>query len=140
MSERITTVQLDRVAAVTAAPVRTKVDRTFGLPSGLYYATVGLYLVFLGIMSAMLLNGELLLPMAVIVGSVIVGFGLNRTWAGMKPDNPSRPLSWGQFANRGIQTLSGPLTAFEASVQVLMLPVLIVFWGLAVAVIIATVR
>ncbi len=140
MSERITGVQLDRVAVIAAAPARTRVDRTFGLPGGVYHATVGLYMLFFAIMSLMLMNAELLVPMAIIAGSVILGFGLNRTWAGMKPDNASRPLSWGQFANRGIQTLSGPLTAFEASVQVLILPVLIVLWGLSVAVIIAIVR
>jgi hypothetical protein len=110
------------------------------MPSSLYYATVGLYLAFLGTMSAMLFNPELALPMAIIVGSVIFGFGLNRKWAGMKPQNDSRAMTWGQFSNRGMQTLSGHLTAFEASVQVLLLPVLIVFWGLSVAVIIAIVR
>ncbi len=140
MSKRIAGSELAQVAAISAAPVQTKVDRTFGLPSGLYYATVAAYLLFLGILTVMLHNPELILPMAVIVGSVIFGFGVNRTWAGMKPENDSRPLSWGQFSNRGIQTLSGHLTAFEASIQVLILPVMLVVWGLIIAVIVAFVR
>ena len=140
MSKHITGAQLDQIAVVTAVPTKTKVDRTFGLPSGIYFATVGLYLAFFAIMSLMLLNLELAVPMVIIVGSVLFGFGLTRTRAGMKPDTDSHPLSWGQFSNRGIQTISGHLTACEASIQVLLLPVLIVFWGLSVAIIIAVVR
>ncbi|MGE3690177.1 MAG: hypothetical protein AB7F98_02210 [Novosphingobium sp.] len=139
MSQRIASSDLAAVAAVSDAPVRTRVDRTFGLPKGLYVATVGLYLAFLALMTALFHNSELLLPMSVIVGSVIFGFGLAGRWASMKPGNESKPLTWGQFSHRGIQTLSGPLTAFEASVQVLILPVLLMFWGLSIAVIAATV-
>ena len=91
-------------------------------------------------MTAAFHNPELILPLGVIVGSIIFGFGINRTWAAMKPDNDSKPATWGQFASKGVQTLSGHLTASEASIQVLMLPVLIVFWGLCTAVIAAFVR
>ncbi len=140
MSKRIASAELQQIATATTAPVRTRVDRSFGLPSGLYFATVGLYLAFIGIMTMTFHNPELILPLTVIAGSIIFGFGVNRTWARMKPENDSAPLSWGQFSSRGIQTLSGHLTAFEASVQVLLLPVLIVFWGLTVAVIAAAVR
>jgi hypothetical protein len=40
-------------------------------------------------------------------------------------------------ARRGVETPSGRLTAKEAAIQVLTLPVLILGWGLAVAVIVA---
>ncbi len=140
MSQRIATTDLQQVATVTDAPVRTRVDRNFGLPSSLYFGTVGLYLAFLGVMSLLFLNAELVLPMVVIVGSLVFGFGINRAWARMKPRNDTAAMTWGQFSHRGIQTLSGPLTAFEASVQVLLLPVLIVVWGLAIAVIVAVIR
>jgi hypothetical protein len=66
-----------------------------------------------------------------------MAFGLAGCWTKMKPDNDTAPMSWGQFASRGIDTLSGRLTANEAAVQVLTLPVLILGWGLAVAVIVA---
>ena len=140
MSKHHSTAELQQIASATAEPVRTRVDRSFGLPSGLYFGTVGLYLTFLGLLTASFHNPELILPMAVIVGSIIFGFGVNRTWAAMKPDNDSKPATWGQFASKGVQTLSGHLTASEASIQVLMLPVLIVFWGLSVAIIAAVVR
>lgn len=140
MSKHHSTAELQRIATATAAPVRTRVDRSFGLPSGLYYGTVGLYVAFLGVLTLAFHNPELMLPMAVIVGSIVFGFGVNRTWAAMKPENDSKPATWGQFASSGVQTLSGHLTASEASIQVLMLPVLILFWGVSVAVISAVVR
>ncbi len=137
MSKRISTAELAQVVAVTAAPVQTRVDRNFGLPSGLYAATVGLYLAFIGLMAVLFANPELAIPLVVIAAFIAFGFGVAGVWAKMQPENDTRPLSWGQFSNRGIQTLSGPLTASQASVQVLILPVLILVWGLAIAVIVA---
>ena len=137
MSQRITTAELSAVAAVTPAPATTKVDRNFGLPTGLYAATVGLYLGFIGLMAVLFANPELAIPLVIFAGFIIFGFGLAGFWTRMTPDNPTAPLSWGQFANRGIQTLSGPLTAGEASAQVLMLPILILFLGLCIAVVVA---
>ena len=137
MSQHTTQADLAAVANVSAAPVQTRVNRTFELPGGLYGLTVACYLGFLGLMSMLFMNGELALPMAAFVVSIVGGFGLGYKWVSMKPDGGTRTLSMGQFANRGIQTLSGRLTAAEASAQVLILPVLIVFWGLAIAVIFA---
>ena len=137
MSQHISSADLAQVATITEAPVRTRVDRSFGLPNGLYVATVGLYLGFIGLMAALFANPGLAIPLVVIAGFIAFAFALAGLWTKMKPDHASSPLSWGQFANRGIQTLSGPLTAFEASSQVLILPVLILFWGLSVAVIYA---
>lgn len=140
MSQRISGTDLAEVAAVTDQPAKTRVDRNFGLPTGLYAITVGLYVSFLGLMAMLFLNPELLIPMVLFVGFVLFAFGLAGYWAGMNPDNDTKPLSWGQFVSRGIQTLSGPLTAGEASAQVLILPGLIVAWGLAIVVIAAIVR
>lgn len=137
MSQKIQGAELARIAEVSAAPVRTRVDRNFGLPTGLYVATVALYLAFMGVMTSLFLNPSLAIPLVVMVGFIIVAFGLAGMWTTMQPDNDTSPLSWGQFSSRGIQTLSGHLTAGEASAQVLILPVLILVWGLAIAVIVA---
>ena len=135
MSQRITGIELAKAAIITTAPVQTRVDRNFGLPTGLYALTVGAYLAFVGVMASAFLTGQLVVPLAIIAFSIIFGFGVTRSWATMKPDHPEMPLSWGQFGNRGIMTLTGHLTAREASVQVLILPVLILVWGVAVAII-----
>jgi len=137
MAERISQDDLARIATITDAPVLTKADRTFGLPTGLYAVTVGSYLAFLGLMASLLVNPGLVIPLAICALSVIAGFAVPTMWSRMKPDNDSRPLTFGQFQHRGIDTLTGHLTATEASVQVLILPVLILAWGIACAVIIA---
>jgi len=140
MSQRLTQQQLNAVASVSDAPVRTRVERNFGLPTGLYVATVGLYLAFIGVMATLFLNPELVIPMVVFATFIVFAFGLAGYWTRMKPDNDTGPMSWGQLASRGIETLSGRLTATEAAIQVLILPVLILVWGLAIAVIVAFVR
>jgi len=139
MSQHVSQADLAAKAHVAAAPVQTRVNRSFELPGALYGATVACYLGFLGLMSVLFMNGELVLPMAAFVVSIVGGFGLGYKWVAMKPGNDSPALSMGQFANRGIQTLSGRLTAAEASAQVLILPVLILAWGFAIAVIYAVV-
>ena len=139
MSQHVSHAELAAVATVSSAPSQHKVDRSFELPAGLYAITVGCYLGFLGLMSLLFMNGELVLPMAAFVVSIVGGFGLGYKWVAMNPGNSARTLTMGQFANRGIQTLSGRLTAAEAATQVLILPVLLMCWGVAVAVIFAVV-
>lgn len=137
MSEHFSPQELQQRALVVEAPARTQVDRNFGLPTGIYVATVGLYLAFIATMAGLFLNPGLVIPMVIFAGFIVMAFGLAGSWATMKPDNSTRPLTWGQMASQGIDTLSGRLSAHEAAVQVLMLPVLIVGWGLAIAVIVA---
>lgn len=137
MSQRLTQQELQGLAVITDVPVRTRVDRNFGLPTGLYVATVALYLAFIGLMASLFMNPELAIPMVIFAGFVLMAFGLAGYWAKMQPDNDTAPLTWGQMTARGIDTLSGRLTASEAAIQVLTLPVLILGWGLAVAVIVA---
>jgi hypothetical protein len=137
MAEHISQQDLARIATITDAPARTKVDRSFGLPTGLYVATVASYLGFIAVMAMTLMNPGLVIPMVVFAFFVVAGFGVPTVWARMKPDTDSRALTFDQFRRRGIDTLTGRLTASEASVQVLMLPVLILAWGIACAVIIA---
>jgi len=139
MSQHASQADLASVAHLANAPAQTRVNRTFELPAGLYGLTVACYLGFLGLMSVLFMNGELVLPMIAFVVSIVGGFGLGYKWVAMKPGNDIAPLTMGQFAHRGIQTLSGRLTAAEASAQVLILPVLIMVWGVAIAVIYAVV-
>lgn len=137
MAQHISQQELTRIASITDAPARTKVDRNFGLPTGLYVATVALYLAFLGLMTTLFANGELAIPLAVMAGFIVLFFGLCGLWTKMKPENDTHPMTWGQLSARGIETLSGRLTASEAAAQVLILPVLILGWGCAIAVIVA---
>ncbi len=122
------------------APVRHQVeaDRNFGLPSGLYGATIACYLGFLVIVGSAFANPVLAIPMAIIVVLIAAGFGVPAIWTRLK-GNVSAPETLGEFETRGIMTNTGRLSAGEATIQVLILPVLLVAWGLAVAVIAAIV-
>ena len=123
------------------APVRHQVeaDRNFGLPTALYGATVAGYLGFLLVVGSAFANPVLAIPMAIFVVFIIAGFGIPAIWTRLA-GNASEPQTLGEFEARGIQTATGRLAAKDATIQVMILPVLLVVWGLAVAVIAALVR
>lgn len=145
MTEFVVREQLVQVAVVVDAPnvtgaaaqplIREAIDRSFELPTALYVATVACYFGFLAVMGAAFMNPGLALPMVAFVISIIGGFGLGAKWVRMQPENHQRPLSYGRFRNRGIQIATGHLDGGSAMVQVLILPVLILLWGIAVVVI-----
>ncbi|MEE4287865.1 MAG: hypothetical protein V2J14_00720 [Erythrobacter sp.] len=141
----------DKIAAgearIVAAPLpagaqaprhQVEVDRNFELPTALYGATVACYLGFLGIMLATFAAPMLAIPMVIFAGFIIAGFGVPAIWTRLA-GNRTRPLTWGAFRNRGIATNTGRCTPRDAAVQMLILPVLIVFWGAAIAIIAAVV-
>jgi ABC-type dipeptide/oligopeptide/nickel transport system permease subunit len=122
------------------SPVRHQVeaDRNFGLPTTLYGATIACYLGFLMIVGTAFANPVLAIPLAIIVLLIVAFFGVPAIWTRLK-GNVSEPQTMGEFESRGIMTNTGRLSAGEASAQVLVLPVLLVCWGIAVAVIAAIV-
>ena len=122
------------------SPVRHQVeaDRSFGLPTTLYGATIACYLGFLMIVGTAFANPVLAIPLAIIVLLIVAFFGVPAIWTRLK-GNVSEPQTMGEFEARGIMTNTGRLSAGEASAQVLVLPVLLVCWGIAVAVIAAIV-
>jgi len=124
-----------RIVEQPAAPVRHQVeaDRNFGLPTALYGATIACYLGFMAIVGTAFANPVLAIPLAVIVLLIAAAFGVPAIWTRLK-DNSSEPETLGEFETRGIMTYTGRLTARDAATQVLILPVLLVLWGLAVAV------
>lgn len=120
-----------------------EVDRCFELPTGLYAATVACYLGFLVITGAAFMAPALAIPMAIFAFFIVAGFGVPAIWVRLKSNaidpNTSRPLTADNFEARGIMTHTGPCTARDARVQVLILPVLIVLWGIAATTIAALV-
>jgi len=118
---------------VEAAPV---VDRSFGLPKELYLYTVASYLGFIAIMAIAFINPVLIIPMVIFAGFIIAGFGVPAIFTQLK-GNDSKAMGWGEFGAKGIMTNTGPLAARDATVQVLILPVLLVCWGVAAAIIAA---
>ena len=70
---------------------------------------------------------------------IVAGFGLPTIWTRMRPENDKSAKSWTRFASEGIMTHTGRLAAKDATIQVLILPVLVLLWGFAVVTIAATV-
>ncbi|MGN6357309.1 MAG: hypothetical protein ACTHLU_07485 [Novosphingobium sp.] len=142
MSEFVTRDVLRTAATIVPAPgatpqVRAEIDRTFELPTGIYVATAGLYLGFIGVMAATFGNAGLAIPLVIFALFVVAGFGTPALWARMNPAKTRGALTFGQLESRGIVTATGRLGAGAAAAQVLVLPVLIFVWGLAIAVIAA---
>jgi hypothetical protein len=144
MTEFTSREALAQVATVRAAPpaafeVRSEIDRSFELPTGLYLATASLYLGFIAVMGLAFINPGLILPLAIFALFIVAGFGTPALWARMNPARTRGAMTWGQFRSRGIMTATGRLTSGAATVQVLILPVLIFAWGVVIAVIAALV-
>jgi hypothetical protein len=123
-----------------ATPFEAKVERSFDLPPVLHVATVGLYFAFLGVMAFAFQDRGLIIPMAIFVIYIVMAFGVPAMWVRMKPDHASQPLRWADFSHSGVNTFTGNMSAKDATGQVLILPVLILGWGVAIAVIAAIVR
>ncbi len=143
MVERLTRELIAEQAIIHEAPVvrrPTKVDRNFELPAGLYAATAGAYFAFLGVMAIGFGNPGLILPMAIFVVFIAMFFAVPAMWMRMKPDHAQRLTPWARFRRHGVMTAFGHSTAGAATVQVLILPILILVWGLAVVTIAALVR
>jgi hypothetical protein len=138
MSIHIPAESFAEVARKTVKPnLRQNVDRSFGLPTGLYVATIGAYFAFLAVMGIGLAQRELIIPMGICFAYVAMFFGVPAKWVRMNPANDARPQSWLDYQLHGVETWSGRIKAKDATAQVLILPILILFWGVA-TVIIAT--
>jgi len=132
------------VAPPVAAPAvkpdqRACEDRTFELPRALHIGTAALFLAYMAIMAVGFRNNELVLPMVINFIFISAAFGVPALWATMKPDNPSQALGLDGFMANGVDCLTGRLDGRSASVQVLIMPVLVLLWGIGVVTIAAMV-
>lgn len=143
MAERLTREFVAEKAIIhSEATLRapTTVDRNFELPAALYLGTAGCYLAFLAVMAVGFGNPHLILPMAIFVTFIVMAFAVPAMWMRMKPDHAQHLTSWSRFRRDGIMTAFGHSSASGATIQVLILPVLILAWGFAVVAIAALVR
>ena len=137
--DRLMLAQADELVAAPASAPRACSDRGFELPTALYVATIGSYLAFLAIMAIGFQSRDMLLPMVIFVAYLAMLFGVPTLWVRMQPETATAPLTLAAFREHGIQTYTGHNGAGAAAVQVLLLPVMVLLWGVAVVVIAATV-
>jgi hypothetical protein len=114
-------------------------ERVFDLPPILHVATIGSYCLFLAIMAMAFMTPELVIPFVIFFVFVGMFFGVPGLWAKVAGHRDGRLPSWDDFRQEGLHIATGRLNSSAVIVQVLTLPVLIVAWGLAIALIAASV-
>lgn len=139
MSQHYSKAALQAIGAEVPAPAlrRNLAERAFGLPPAMFVATIGAYLAFLLIMAAAFMNRELVLPFAIFFIYVAMAFGVPGLWARIMPRPSGRYQSWSEFRAEGMEIATGRIGGDAAIAQVLALPVLIVGWAVATAIIVA---
>ena len=107
-------------------------DRNFGLPNALHAGFFGLFLAYLGVMGLGFPHPEMILPMAIFFIFTVGFYVVPMAWAVMKPVHADRAMDLPALLDRGIAIHTGRSSGRDAAVQVLILPVLILGWGIAV--------
>lgn len=126
---------------IVAAPTqRACQDRTFGLPPILHVGTFALFLTYIGVMALGFPHPQMVLPVAIFVVFIIAFCAVPALWTLMDPADSRTPaMRWDRFIDEGIMTETGHSSGRSAAVLVLMLPFLILCWGVAVVTIAALV-
>jgi hypothetical protein len=119
---------------IVAAPVqRACDDQRFELPGGLYAAMAIMFAGFIAVLSLAFPGGHMAVSYGVIFAFIAIFFAIPAIFPQMKPDGRVRALSWAMFRYKGIRTATGRSSATEATVLVLLLPFMILCFGIAVA-------
>lgn len=125
---------------IVAAPApRACEDRNFGLPAPLLFGVFGLFMAYLAVMSLGFMAPGLVLPMIINFIFVAAFAYLPAKWVLMKPLKSDRAMRWSELRESGIDTLTGRTSGTETAVLVLLLPFLVLCWGIAVVTIAALV-
>lgn len=140
MSKHFTREIVAEHAIIRAEPHhQVVVDRSFEMPKALYGATVALYLGFIAVLGIGLQSPGLAIPMAIFAIFILAGFGVPMIWTRLAPQAGQRPLDLKQLKRLGISTHTGRLLGRDAMVQMMILPVLILAWAIAIVTIVATI-
>jgi hypothetical protein len=129
-----------RTQMLAQAPRRGEYGRAFDLHPALFALTFGAYMTYIGIMAAAFADPEMAIPVAIFAIFVLAGFGTPALWARIAAPAPGERPAWATFMREGFECLTGHVSARGVLVQVLIMPVLLLFWGVGVAIIAACVR
>jgi hypothetical protein len=138
MAERLARQFVAEKAIIHAQPAPA-VDRNFELPAGVYCAMASLFFAAAGVMAFGFAAPSMVVPTGIIAVFIAMFFAVPALWMRMKPEHPQRLTPWRRFRQHGIMTAYGHSTAAAATIQVLVLPALILAWGIAVVTIAAMV-
>lgn len=122
-----------RILAAAPSP-----ERVFDLHPGIHAAVFGGFFVYLGIMWAAFATDQLAIPFAIFLVFLAAAWAVPALWARVA-GTPGPKTSWQAFLRDGFQCETGHVSAGAALGQVLIMPAMLILWGVAVAVIKATV-
>ena len=111
--------------------------RSFDLHPALFAATLGGFLVYLAVMAVTFMTPELIIPFAIFFITIVAAFAVPALWTRVDGPKIGRMPDWHAFLHDGIDTGSGHLSGRSAAIQVLIMPAMLVAWGLIVALICA---
>lgn len=117
---------------IVAPPKRACEDQSFELPTGIYVAMASMFAGFVTVLSFAFRGGHMAVSYGVIFAFIGVFFAVPALLPAMAPQR-SKARSWFEFGHRGIATATGRASAREATVLVLLLPFLILCFGVGVA-------
>jgi hypothetical protein len=129
--------QLVASKEVVAAPAAPWQDYNFELPPALHFAMGVFFLGFVGVLSLAFANPGMAVPFGVCVAFIAAFFTVPTIIVRSAPHGSARARQWSAFLEHGIAIEHGRCSGREAAVLVLMLPVLIFCFALAVAAIAA---
>ena len=135
MSARLDSALLRTNATVVPAPaLRACEDHSFELPASLYATMAALFAGFLGVLAVGLADSGLIVPMGISFAFLTAFFAIPTIFVATANDS-KHSLRWSEFMRIGVQTATGHSTGSEAAVLILMLPLLIFCWAIAIVVI-----
>lgn len=119
-----------------ADPARDGERRTFELPRVIWIGMIACYVVFLAALLAATGAGRAGFAIAISAVYVIMFFGTARAVARQSPRQAASPL---ERQGASLQTAFGPMSRGAVFGQILVVPVAVAMFGVAVSVIIALV-
>ena len=134
MTGRQTHAQLLAQGEIVSAPAdRACRDQSFELPAAIYTAMATMFTGFVAVLGLAFRGGHMAVVVGVIFAFIAAFFAVPAMFPGVaRKEASTTALSWSEFADSGIMTATGHSSAREATTLVLLLPFLILLFGIAV--------
>ena len=127
----------DRNEIVSSPSTRACDDHSFEFPPVIFGIMAALFFGFLLITATGFAHPEMLVPMGINFIFLTAFFTVPTIFARAAPGERSRKMTWSKLMEDGIDTATGRTSGGEAVVLMLILPLLIFLWGVAVVAIAA---
>ena len=132
--------QRDEIVAAPTPTARACDDHSFEFPTRIYGAMIALFFGFLAVMAVGFAEPAMIIPMGINFFFLTAFFAVPVIFVTASPDDVGpRALRWSDFMRNGVETATGRTSGREAVVLALILPFLVLCWGIVVTIIAAVV-